>query len=224
MICTPLTSCAIDTLGMRRTGEDRSGGLHLSEIIKSIMQDLEPKRYGVRGQAQVIDHTTELRFESGFTFEEMMEHAFAARRVDVIRPGEVELDGISGSPDGLNMSAVPEPRVVETKFTWKSMRGTPWPCEDHKAPMAFCSACGPQEWDTKHIAWLMQMKGYCHMLNITGAELWALFVNGDYQPAGSPVLRAWVFEWTREELAEQWAYFLQHARERKLFDVHGKAA
>ncbi len=222
MICTPLTTHTVESLKTHKTGEDRSPGLHLSDVIKSVMQDLNPKTYGKAGSVQTFDTTTLTRFEAGFTFEEMMEHAFAARRVDVARVGEVELDGIAGSPDGINVTEDPG-IVVETKFTWKSMRGTPWPCEEHTEPMRWCESCGPQEWDSKHLAWLLQMQGYCKMLNLHRAQLWALFVNGSYSPAGSPVLRVWQFEWTQGELDATWAMFLRQAREKGLLKARSAA-
>jgi hypothetical protein len=208
---TPITDFSLKALQAKKTGERRSQGLHLTGIIQSILQDLDPGKYGKPGEKQVIDTTTLLRFEIGFTFEELMEEAFAARLSTVARIGEVVLDGVVGSPDGVCLDD-DIPYVIETKATWKSMRGTPWPCEDHRTPNKLCASCGPQEWDSKHLAWLLQIQGYCKMLGLTRAQIIAIFLNGDYKPAGSPVLRVWTFDFEQSELDERWAQMLDHAR------------
>jgi hypothetical protein len=211
LVITPITDFSLKALQAKKTGERRSLGLHLTSVIQSILQDLDPAKYGKPGERQIIDAITLARFESGFTFEELMEEAFAARLSTVTRIGEVVLDGIVGSPDGVCLDD-DEPYVVETKFTWKSTRGTPWPCEDHRVPTKLCASCGPQEWDSKHLAWELQIAAYTHMLGLTRARIIALFVNGDYKPAGSPALRVWDFRYTPEELAEKWGYLVAHAR------------
>jgi hypothetical protein len=60
------------------------------------------------------------------------------------------------------------------------------------------------------------MQGYCHALGINDAVLRALFVNGDYAPAGTPEMRAWHLHWTTQELEKQWRFMLRQARSKGL--------
>ena len=107
-------------------------------LIKAICHALEPERFG--GE---MDWN---RIELGFTIEKVIEAAWAARRVEIIRPGEIEKDGISGSPDGLSFDDA-GPVVEEIKCTWMSLRDCPE---------------GKKFWH-----WIVQMKAYCYLTEST---------------------------------------------------------
>jgi hypothetical protein len=176
----------------------RTPGLHVSQIIKSICIDIDPKRF-----TQENERLPWERFESGFTFERVLEVALQSRRADIFRPGEVEKDGIILSPDGIDaagdefsFAATWVPGYVdwvleEYKFTWMSSR---------EAPDA-----------AKFIHWFWQMKAYCYALETLRARLRVLFVNGDYQGSG-PQYKVWDIQFTERELIENWNMLLGQAR------------
>lgn len=159
----------------------RTPGLHVSQIIRSLCKKLDPKRY--------IDGDLPWnRFEAGFTFERVLETAFASRMADIFRPGEIICDGIILSPDGIDTDGWV---LCEYKWTWMSSREAPE---------------GPKFWP-----WLVQMQAYCYALGVTRARLHAFFVNGDYKTK-TPEYRVWVFEFAAQELHENWQMLLREAR------------
>ena len=172
----------------------RTPGLHVSQIIKSICIDIDPKRFKQENERLPWE-----RFETGFTFERVLEMALQSRRADIFRPGEVEQDGIILSPDGIDPDgsifsfATPgDPFILEEyKFTWMSSR---------EAPDA-----------TKFLHWFWQMKAYCHALQTTRARLRVMFINGNYTD-NSPIYRVWDIQFTERELLENWHMLVQHAR------------
>lgn len=176
---------------------ERSTGLHQSQIIKSLCTDLEPERFD---PSKPMDMT---RVETGFAFEHILERGLAARHPGLIRPGEVECDGISGSPDGLDIAVDPW-LLYEFKATWMSIGD------------------GIQAQKFRH--WIWQIKGYLYMLKLRHARLIALFVRGHYKwedakvdgvvlPSG-PLLLQWDFEFTENELVMNWGMLIRHARQK----------
>lgn len=160
----------------------RTPGLHLSQIIQSLCRKLDPKRYAA-GQDLPWN-----RFECGFTFERVLEMAFASRRAGIFRPGEIELDGIIMSPDGID----PDGWVLEEyKLTWMSSTDAPEAAKFWK--------------------WIVQMQAYCYALGTCRARLRVLFLNGDYKTC-APDYRVWEFQFTDAELHSTWKMLLSEAR------------
>jgi hypothetical protein len=182
MVITPVVTTVNDLTVV--TGPARSAGLHVSSIIKAILLRLEPERFG--GE---LDHN---RIQLGFTVERVIEEAWRARRVDVIRPGEIVKDGIAGSPDGVRFDEAGA-IVEEIKCTWMSNRG----CPD----------------DKKFIHWLWQIKAYCHLLDTRRARLSVFFVNGDYAKNREPQFCAWDLAFHDGEIAENWMMLTTQAQE-----------
>lgn len=167
-------------------GNERSPGLHVSDIyqdLASILQKNEPMEY------EELAHYR----AGGFIWERVMAAALNISMVDVFHPGEFQCDGIIGSPDALRVMGTGGWHLVETKCTWKSVRKF----DDHLEKFFW--------------VWLVQMKAYCHMLEIDTAELYAFFVNGDYRGSG-PCSRARQFEFSKIELLENWNMLTQHAK------------
>lgn len=168
---------------------DRSYGLHLSTILRSIMCDLDPATYKQGGD---FDWN---RMQTGFAFERVLEQAFVSRREDIVRPGEFVLDGIACSPDGIDVNTWV---LEEFKATWRSSREAPH---------------GKKFWP-----WIVQMKCYCHVIEVTtkiptdDARLRALFINGDYQNGYQPQYFEWDIKFSKREKAEAWNMVLSHAR------------
>ena len=94
---------------------ERSEGLHVSDIIQSIIADLYNEQYGG------ITEEVRYRFHMGFLWERMAELAWQ----DHLgwRPEEIEVDGIALSPDYIHIrnSLV----VRELKATWRSSKHPP---------------------------------------------------------------------------------------------------
>jgi hypothetical protein len=163
----------------------RSPGLHLSTIIKSICHEIDPKRFPLA--AADGGGLPWNRFEVGFTFERVLETAFASRRLDIFRPGEITLDGIAMSPDGID----PDGWILEEfKSTWMT---------SHDVPE------GAKCWH-----WKIQMMAYCHALGTTRARLRALFINGNGDK--NPEYKVWDLEFTEQELEANWTMIVRHAR------------
>lgn len=161
----------------------RSNTLHVSTLIKAILMGLEPARFGGTDDPSV-------KFEMGFAVERAIEEAWRLRRIDVLRPGEFEKDGITGSPDGVSF-IVGTPIVEEIKCTWMSSRG----CPD----------------DRKFIHWIWQMKAYCHLIDTDRARLHAFFVNGDYVQR-EPQYLSWDLKFSERELEENWSMLRNQAK------------
>jgi hypothetical protein len=174
------------TAELKRLGEDRLVGLHLSDIVRFAMKeagrnlDLPNEQKGVRAYA-------------GFLWEEALEWAFK-RAMGFTRPVQrqirTELDGILMSPDGVDVEFN---RLEEYKFTWKSHR----------------SFVEQSEFELTYWNWLMQIKAYCLSLGTCECDLFAFFARGDYGADGGPkvVRRRLVFE--DDELLRNWANVLK---------------
>lgn len=177
---------------------ERTPGLHVSQIIKSICVELDPKRFSQENERLPWE-----RFETGFTFERVLEMAIQARRANIFRPGEIEKDGIIMSPDGIDLDStaflfntifIPgwdDCVLEEYKFTWMS---------SNEAPTA-----------SKFLHWFWQMKAYCYALQTLRARLRVMFVNGDYRGSG-PQYRVWDVLFTEAELIDNWQMLLGQAR------------
>jgi hypothetical protein len=167
----------------------RSVGVHVSDIYNDLFQRLDPKRY----TDTPLDRS---RLEAGLSFEDLLEEALT-RRLSSFRPGEIEVEGVAGSPDLL----IPEPngevRVGEIKCTWMSCK---------EMPVEEATSLPP-----KFEKWVVQTKAYCYMCETPLARLLVYFVNGDYAPP-APRLLAWDVEFTAQELRENWRMLLTHGR------------
>ena len=189
----------------------RSAGVHLSDIIRIIMQRLEKgrreKKYAVNFDP---DARTPERIELGIAWEPVLEEALR-RKYATVRPGElVSPEGIAMSPDGVN------PILMcgeEYKVTWKSCRE------------GLVDEYGmPHE---KFLAWFIQMKAYALWLDVDDYLLRSFFINGNYNrsgklkdgspdPDGGPTLKSYLLRFTQEEKEENWQLVTHVAREEGL--------
>ena len=81
-------------------------------------------------------------------------------------------------------------RLEEYKFTWKSSSRPP---EDN--------------W-----RWVTQMKAYCYVLGLTEANLRVFYANGDYRQNRKPLYQGYRFTFREDELKENWAMLINHAK------------
>jgi hypothetical protein len=190
-----VTDLPVDALAVLRSeaeqqGIARSPGLHLSDIYRDIEAIWEKR-------VELDEKERANYFAGGFLWE----HAFSqglARALtgeNVVRPPELYLDGVIGSPDLIDFAGW---FPIDTKFTWRSERKLaaierwfwPWTVQ----------ACG-------YIR-MMQRYGPCH-----ASEMYVFFANGDYAPP-RPSLRHLRLEFGQEEIEEKWEMCIKHARTR----------
>jgi hypothetical protein len=177
MIVVPRPSTVAD-LGLDPGPPRSTDRIHVSALIKAIMRTLEPDRF-----SGAIEGADWIRIEIGYALENAIEEAFVRRRIQMVRPGELECEGIVGSPDGLSIEDG-EPIIEEIKCTWMSSRGCPE--------------------DKKFWHWLVQIKAYCFMAEALRARLHVFFVNGDYRDHREPQFLSWDLTFHQGELAENW--------------------
>lgn len=178
--------------GLKRSSARDTGKIHLTDIILYIDRKLSLSKH-TKGGMKWNMHATQ---EVGFLWEEVLSHVLADRYA--ARIGEVECDGIVGSPDGLNTDPLDIVPLVneEYKATWRSVNKTPesiW------------------YWDT-------QFKSYCHMLGVNITLLRVLYINGDYKGSG-PIPMTFRIEYTDTELQENWGMITNHRDEMLRKDI-----
>jgi hypothetical protein len=124
----------------------------------------------------------------GVFWEQLLEEAYSDMfALDV---GEVELDGITGTPDGVNFDE-DGTYVEEYKATWKSSKNDPAGIFKYR----------------------MQGLGYCKLLGLTRVLYRILHLMGDYKGSG-PQYKVWMIEWEQYEIDEAWESIVNHARYR----------
>ncbi len=159
----------------------RSVGLHVSSIIQHIVTASGLAELNDFTEAD-LDHFAVI----GRLWEEMLARTlFQPPRYQ--RPGEIEVEGVYGSPDAVDTV---DPAVCEFKVTWKS---------SNRAIESF-------------FKYMLQVKAYCYMLGLTQCRLYVLFVCGNYRPP-LPQVRGWLFEFSQHELKDNWRMLLANAKE-----------
>lgn len=178
-------------------GLTRSGGLHLTPIIRAIEQVIRPRDEWCTEE--------ELSFfgAGGFLYERVfsMAMADAVASGNLIRPGEIELDGITGSPDLLDLSD--GVRGIETKMTWKSSRKL-----DTSSKPAILESLDKYFWAHK-----IQCMSYAHMLGTNLYQLHYFFVAGNWRPP-VPCVKAIQMEFSNRELVGNWKMITDFADSR----------
>jgi hypothetical protein len=125
-----------------------------------------------------------LAAEVGFMWEELLSATLKARLPD--RIGEIVLDGITMSPDGLD---VEEWVLWEYKAVWHSSKRSP----------------------ADNFKWQSQVKGYCKGVGTLEAKMAILYLNGDWR-GGGPEYRGYKISYTQLEVDENWQMLVNHAR------------
>lgn len=189
------------------SGEPRSLGLHLTDVIKSIEKEMGWNYQGKGFKDQW------LTMDLGFVWEEVLSKAWSSRHHAlspfhemIFRPGEVEKDGIVGSPDSIGpmigliksdgtvmVEPSPKPILYEYKLTWKSIKNSLL--------------------DNWYYA--TQAKAYCAMTSLTSCFWHVCYLMGDYKGSG-PLYRQCYVEFTQAELDANWDMILSHAKEKGL--------
>jgi hypothetical protein len=160
----------------------RSPGIHVSDVIHDLCVSLGHYEPGD------FDGPAMTRMQLGCALEHAIVHRFALDSPDrYVQPGELELDGLYGTPDLLDLE---DGADTEIKLTWMSSRHDP---------------------DSEKLwRYWVQIKAYCRMLELTLGRLHVCHVMGDYKGSG-PVYRVWEREFTHQELLENWAMLRSRA-------------
>src|SRR5208283_870022 len=153
--------------------QERSAGLHVSAIIDYISRSL-----GRRDNDFNRDDLDAFAIVGRVFEHHLAQTIFRPPRY--VRPGEVELDGIVGSPDAIDLDDL---AIVEFKATWKSS----------KRPID----------SLREYFW--QIQSYCWMTGIHKARLYVFYVCGDWSPP-KPIWppKAWEIEFSKSELEANW--------------------
>jgi len=171
-------------------GLTRSEGLHLTTVIRDIEETIKPR------DLWCTDEELSFFAAGGFMWERVYSEAMRDSLLgdeSLVRPGEVTLDGITGSPDLLRISDA-EVTLIETKCTWRGLRQ--W------------EALEKNFW-----SWLCQVKSYCFMVGTDVAEIHVFFIAGNWRPP-VPCVRAVRLEFRKHELVENWRMIVRHATSR----------
>ena len=169
--------------GVPRSDSALTGKPHLTTIIRYIGDKLGLLKYA---NAWDLDLAGDL----GFTWERVLELAYGDRLGT--RIGEIELDGIVGSPDGVGPD--PDDKSVlaldEYKLTWVSSNNNP-----------------SEVWK-----WMVQCKSYCRMLGLDTAIMHILYLMGNYRGSG-PIYRVARIRYSQQDLVKNWMMIVNHKEE-----------
>ncbi len=180
----------------------RSAGLHVSTLIKSIAIKLNllkgQKAMGGKwtADAPIDEEAFPLQMALGLAWEDWLSLQYPEM---IYHPGELVLDGVAGSPDGITMlpatadyEGLGDAIIDEIKLTYKSGRN-----DDLNHP--------------KNKMWLWQIMAYCKMLGVLCARLHALYLFGNYDYAGSfppCIYRIYAIQFSQDELDRNWEMLL----------------
>ena len=157
---------------------------HVGEIIHDMLIDL--------GIGKRFDTDNPYQFEKGFVWERLLSMALPIR---VERPGEIMLDGVILSPDGVAFNEwIQESVVEEYKCTARSSKSNP----------------------ADNVGWMMQIKAYCKGVGVTNAVMRILHLNGDWKENRAPMPKTYLFRFGQDELDENWNAIVAYAKDRGL--------
>lgn len=177
-----------------QSGQDRSEGLHQSDIIKDLCRAMDPDRFGGGGTPETPEDLPWDKFTVGFMWEQVLSKGFAElARVDM-HPGEVTLDGVAMSPDGVNKEL---DCLEEYKATYMSSRD--------------CDIGHDKFWH-----WRVQAMGYCKAMGFQQCIFRVLFICGDYTYPIGPQIKSWICHWEQEEIDQNWTMLSKHAKRKGL--------
>lgn len=172
--------------------EPREEGVHLSAVIKSLM-DSSGVGYKGKGFSDM-----ELTAEIGLLWERALSKIM--REKYGLRPPQMLTDGIWMSPDGLQFCSAltigPDPEAVvpivleEYKCTWQSSNRSL----------------------ADNFYYMAQIKSYCHSLDTPLTIMHVFYIMGDYRGSG-PLYRKARILFTREELKANWDMIVKHKEE-----------
>jgi len=201
----------------------RGKGLHQSAIIRAVATE-----YGLLKQEwaeevslvdvrKITDQVAILRMSAGLAWEEYyiprMGEITSIPELQYVQnhPGEIEYQGVYMNPDGESISTIFStyedrkrtlPIIHEVKWTYKSTNTI--------------GKMDTTERLRKNWIWLAQMKAYCIARGTRFSWLHVYFVNGDYKRPLQPQLWLFRFEFTEDELQENWEFFKEYVQHKRI--------
>jgi hypothetical protein len=188
----------------------RSPGQHVSGIIRCIAMEmgiLKPQwaeELSMVDVREIKDPVAVLRMLIGLAWERYYVQEILAPRMGVVhQPGEMEYDGVYGSPDGESLSVM---LTVSGENEWASV------IHEVKSTYKSTNTVGDLMRETM---WLMQIKSYCRMKSTLHAMLHVLFICGDYSYPIRPIPKMWRLEFTQQEIDDNWTLLMDYAKARR---------
>lgn len=186
----------------------RSSGHHLMQVVRYALQTSGLlKTYTADADEELMP----LRMAMGMAWEDWCVGLWP----DLVwQPGEVELDGVFMTPDGITeidnavidpalkkfaFSPYPTMCVEEFKLTWKSSRR------------------GESITDEK--LWMWQLAGLCKGMNVNYARLHVNYVMGDYKGSG-PQYFTYLLHFPQDELDKFWKNIILANRDKSPKEEH----
>lgn len=164
---------------------ERSGGVHVSGILRYIATTSGLLRVD---DDEDLEALYPMRMALGQAWETFAQGLWENL---IWQPGEIERDGIVGSPDGLSITD-DESILDEFKLTYKSFR------KHHPSIHG--------QW-----LWTRQMLSYCFMMGLSKARLHVLWINGmDDSFQTKPTYYTYLFEFEQRELERHWTLMVQN--------------
>lgn len=165
----------------------RSPGAHVSELIRQISNKIimPGKRQAFSDISPMEKARMGVYVAMGWAWEAVIRDALVRPLYGIEleerfqSPGELTLDGISGTPDWVDTY---EGVVEEFKATWRSSN----------RPL------DPDYW-----GWIVQIKAYCKMLQSREAKLRVFYVNGNYRESG-PQVKYYQLLFGKQEIQDNW--------------------
>lgn len=176
----------------------RTPGLHVSQVYGDLDRALNIKRYKNAITPEQLDAFASI----GFLWERILEDTLGSITISgdpsrYFRPGEVEMDGLLATPDYADLDfrgdGTNQLGLEEWKVSWSSVRKL-------------------ADYEGNFWRWLVQMKWYCRALGTVHARQRILFIVGDWRESIAPVCKVLEFEFSEQELEENWAMITGHAK------------
>lgn len=161
----------------------RPEGLHLTDIIRSIMEESGMSKSTGGGVWKPASLT--LAAEVGFLWEDLLSLALKSRLPNRIE-GLIH-EGIHMSPDGIDVDK--------------------WWLYDYKVAWASSARLPVDNWK-----WMAQMMGYCEGLDMRTVIMPVLYLNGNYRDRREPEFLTWKIEFTTQEVKDNWRMIINHAK------------
>jgi hypothetical protein len=192
MIITPIDVSDYPQRIIAPYNATRSHGVHLTDIIRDMAAAIGKSK----GDGTTTEDDLDWYASGGWLWERVWDRAHRESIQDgsVYCPGEIELDGIVGTPDRVRIEDGGDLTLIELKSRWSS-------------------AYKFDSLEKNYWQELMQIQSYCQMVQTTHAELCVFFVAGNWRPP-VPCARAVGLEWTERELVDNWSAVTGHARRR----------
>lgn len=175
---------------------ERSGGVHVTDILRYLHFGSMPSPDHPPTAAEEKDAWEQKKLEWDLDDPDIMPlrmclgmawEQWAAGLYPEMewQPGEVEQDGIAGSPDGWSVTRILPTKIVveEFKLTWKS--------------------CRTREM-LKERLWMWQVKAYTYMLGTQWARMHVCWINGNYDRPFTPKYITYLIQFDQEELERNW--------------------